>query len=442
MKVDIIDIKLIKSGERIREDLGDLHELSRSIKERGLIQPIAVRPEGGGYELLAGGRRLEACKIAGISTIPVRIYDEPLSELERKSIELEENIRRKDLTFREEVNLQREIHNLQVAIHGPKLGGTRSDLNQEVRGHSVVDTANLLGRSPQSVRDDIKLAEAMEQFPELGWDKCKNKTEAVKLMSRTEESIIRAELAKRATSALSKEKSDLVNKYVVGDFFKMAKQIPNGVMDLVEVDPPFGIALPDVKSNFGENVDSWYNEVNISDYPKFLDELVYECWRVMNDRSWLIFWFAPEPWFDIVFSTLIKHGFKGRRMTAKWVKTGTPGQTRNPEYNLGNAVEEFFYMRKGDASINTNKRGRSNVFDFPVVPAQRKVHPTEKPIPLMKEILNTFAYPGNRILVPFAGSGNTILSALELQMDAVGYDLAKEGKEGYVLKLMGGGGVI
>ena len=115
-----------------------------------------------------------------------------------------------------------------------------------------------------------------------------------------------------------------------------------------------------------------------------------------------------------------------------------PGQTRNPEKNLGNATEEFFYMRKGDASINMNKRGRSNVFEFPVVPAQRKVHPTEKPIPMMKEILNTFAYPGNRVLVPFAGSGNTILAALELQMDAIGYDLAKEGKDGYILKLMGG----
>jgi len=438
MKLDIIDINLIDPGERAREDLGDINGLSRSIKEKGLIQPIAVHAEGDGFQLLAGGRRLAACKLAKIATIPVRIYDKPMSELERKSIELEENIRRLDLGYEEEVKLMRDINDLQIAIHGPKVSGARTDLGQEPSGHGIADTAALLGRDVEGVRRDIKLAEAMEQFPTLGWNKCKNKAEAVRLMARTEESIIRAELAKRATSALSKEKSELANRYIVGDFFKFVEKVPNGVMDLVEVDPPFGIALPEVKSNFGENIDSWYNEVSNEDYPTFLDKLVAECWRVMNERSWLIFWFAPEPWFDIVFSTLIKHGFQGRRMTAKWFKTGMPGQTRNPEKNLGNATEEFFYMRKGDASINMNKRGRSNVFEFPVVPAQRKVHPTEKPIPLMKEILTTFAYPGNRILVPFAGSGNTILAALELQMDAVGYDLAKEGKDGYILKLMGG----
>ena len=438
MRLDIIDINLIDPGTRAREDLGDINELAKSIKDKGLIQPIAVHSEGDGFQLLAGGRRLAACKLAKMATIPVRIYDKPLSELERKSIELEENIRRKDLSYQEEVNLQREIHNLQIAIHGPKISGFRTDLGQESSGHSITDTAALLGRDTESVRRDIKLAEAMEHFPTLGWDKCKNKAEAVRLMARTEESIIRAELAKRATSALSKEKSELANRYIVGDFFEFVRKVPDSIMDLVEVDPPFGIDLPGVKANTMENVDSWYNEVPGESYPSFLDKLVAECWRVMNERSWLIFWFAPEPWFDVVFSTLIKHGFQGRRMTAKWFKTGMSGQTRNPEKNLGNAVEEFFYMRKGDASINMNKRGRSNVFEFPVVPSQRKVHPTEKPIPLMKEILTTFAYPGNRVLVPFAGSGNTILAALELQMDAIGYDLAKEGKDGYILKLMGG----
>ena len=438
MRVDIIDINLINPGSRAREDLGDINGLARSISEKGLIQPIAVHSEGDGFQLLAGGRRLAACKLAKMATIPVRIYDKPMSELERKSIELEENIRRLDLGYEEEVKLMRDIDRLQTAIHGPKIPGTRTDLGQESRGHSIADTAALLGRDVEGVRRDIKLAEAIEQFPSLGWDKCKNKAEAVRLMARTEESIIRAELAKRAIGALSKEKSELANRYIVGDFFEFVKKVPNGVMDLVEVDPPFGIALPEVKANFEENIDSWYNEVPSTDYSAFLDKLVAECWRVMNERSWLIFWFAPEPWFDVVFSTLTKHGFSGRRMTAKWYKTGMPGQTRNPEKNLGNATEEFFYMRKGDASINMNKRGRSNVFEFPVVPSQRKVHPTEKPISLMKEILNTFAYPGNRVLVPFAGSGNTILAALELQMDAIGYDLAKEGKDGYILKLMGG----
>jgi DNA modification methylase len=440
MRVDIIDINLIDVSDRAREDLGDLQELIRSIRDpkKGLIQPLAVEDtKNGRYKLLAGGRRFEACKAIDMVRVPVRIYDEPLSEAEQLSIELEENLNRKDLTFQEEVNLKRRIHNQQVAIHGPKVQGARTDLGQTLVGHSLHDTAVLFKEDVQSVRRDIKLAEAMDQFPDLGWDKCKNKAEAMKLMNRTEEEIIRAELAKRATGTLSKDKQRLAEKYIVGDFFEKVKGIPDGVIDLVEVDPPFGISLPSIKDNRLENIKSWYNEIPANEYASFVDRLIAECWRVMNDRSWLIFWFGPEPWFETVFSILVRHGFEGRRLTGKWVKTNSPHQVHNPRIHLANASEEFFYMRKGDASISLKKQGRSNIFEFPVVPSQRKIHPTEKPILLMKEILETFAYPGARVLVPFAGSGNTLVAAISLQMDPIGYDLAREGKDGFVVRLLG-----
>jgi len=442
MRVEIVNIDSITSTDRHREDMGDLHELARSIKEKGLIQPLAVQdPEGAGiegYTLLAGGRRLEACKIAGLRDIPVRVYDETLSELERKSIELEENIRRKDLEFQEEVNLQREIHNLQVAIHGPKIGPTRTDLEDAIlpEGHSMRDTAKLMGRDITTVSRDIKLANAMEEFPDLDWDKCKNKAEAQKLLARTEEMMIRKVLAERATSVLSKKKSKLADRYVVGDFFELVKNVPDGSMDLAEVDPPFAVGLPDIKKSFSENIDSKYNEIAGPDYPDFLERVVTECWRVMNDHSWLIFWFGPEPWFEVVFNAIIKQGFQCRRMPGIWLKTNVSGQTFQPDMYLGNKYEMFFYAYKGDATININKRGRSNVFEFPVIPPQKKIHPTEKSVPLMEEILNVFAYEGCRVLVPFAGGGNTIRAADHLKMDAIGYDLTSEAKDGYVARLV------
>ena len=439
MKVDIININHIASAGRIREDLGDLNELARSIKDKGLIQPIAVESHGDNtYTLLAGGRRLEACRMVSMAEIPVRIYDGPLSDLERRSIELEENVRRKDLEFQEEVNLQREIHNLQVAIHGEKFGPARTDLEHALlpEGHSMRDTAKLLDRDVSTVSRDIKLANAMDELPDLGWDKCKNKAEAQKLLARTEEMMIRKVLAERATSVLSKKKSKLADRYIVGDFFELVKKVPNASMDLVEVDPPYGIALPDIKGNINENIDSKYNEVSGPDYPDFLERLMAECWRVMNDHSWLIFWFGPEPWFEVVFNAIIKQGFKCRRMPAIWLKTGTGGQTRQPDIYLGNMYEMFFYAYKGDATINLDKRGKPNVFMSSVIPPQKKIHPTEKPVELMKDILQTFAYEGDRGLVPFAGGGNTLRAANHLKMDFIGYDLGKEYKDGYVMRLV------
>lgn len=438
MRVDIVNIDHVASADRHRKDMGDLHELARSIKEKGLIQPIAVEDAGDGtYDLLAGGRRLEACRLAEITTIPVRIYEPGLSDLERQSIELEENIRRKDLEYQEEVNLKRDIHNLQVQIHGEKLGGDRADLEHAIvsEGHSMRDTAELLGEAVGTTSQDIKLAEAMHTMPDLGLDQCKNKAEAMKLLNRVEEVAIRAELAKRATDATKRKDTKLADLYMVGDFFELVQNVPSNVMDIVEVDPPYGIGLPDIKDNIEMGLDTSYTEVSPHEYPQFLERVVEECWRIMNDHSWLIFWFAPEPWFEVVFKTILRQGFNVRRMPGIWVKSGIGGQTRQPDIYLGNLYEMFFYVYKGDATINIDKRGRSNVFEYPVVPSQHKVHDTERPVPLMEDILSTFAYEGARLYVPFCGSGNTLRAGMNLNLSPLGCDVGQEYKDAYVLRL-------
>jgi len=438
MRVEIVNIDSITVADRHRKDLGDLHELARSIKEKGLIQPIAVEDTGDNtYDLLAGGRRLGACRLAEISTIPVRVYESGLSTLERKSIELEENIRRKDLEYQEEVNLKRDIHNLQVQIHGEKFGGARTDLEHALvsEGHSMRDTAELLGEALSTTSQDIKLAEAMVMMPELGLDKCKNKSEALKLLNRAEEVAIRAELATRMMTTTKRKNIKLADLYMVGDFFELVQNVPSGIMDIVEVDPPYAINLPTIKDSIEMNLDTSYAEIPEYEYAAFLERVIGECWRIMNDHSWLIFWFAPEPWFEVVFQTLMRQGFRGRRMTAKWVKSGVGGQSRQPDIYLSNLTEEFFYVYKGDATINIERRGRNNVFPYSVVSSQNKIHDTERPVPLMEDVLSTFAYEGARLFVPFAGSGNTLRAGMNLNMSPLGCDKGQEYKDAYVLRL-------
>jgi ParB family chromosome partitioning protein len=75
-----------------------LAELSQSIKERGLLQPIVVRKDGDDFELLAGERRFRAAKLAGLHRVPalIRDKDDPLE------VALIENLQREDLTPLEE----------------------------------------------------------------------------------------------------------------------------------------------------------------------------------------------------------------------------------------------------------------------------------------------------------------------------------------------------
>jgi len=93
-----IAIDTIVVGERRREDFGDLASLVTSIQEHGLIQPIVIDSRN---RLVAGMRRLAACKLLEWTEIDVRQYGE-LTDQELRILELEENLRRKDLSAYEQ----------------------------------------------------------------------------------------------------------------------------------------------------------------------------------------------------------------------------------------------------------------------------------------------------------------------------------------------------
>jgi ParB family chromosome partitioning protein len=98
-----------KYQPRTRMDPGSLEELAASIKAQGLIQPISVRPIGGGrYEIIAGERRWRACQIAGLAELPVLVRDIP--DDAALAMSLIENIQRENLNPLEEAaGLQRLI---------------------------------------------------------------------------------------------------------------------------------------------------------------------------------------------------------------------------------------------------------------------------------------------------------------------------------------------
>ena len=96
-----------KYQPRTRMDEGSLYELAESIKAQGIMQPILVRPVGGGkYEIIAGERRSRAARLAGLSEVPVLVKDVP--DEAAAAMALIENIQREDLNPLEEAQgLQR-----------------------------------------------------------------------------------------------------------------------------------------------------------------------------------------------------------------------------------------------------------------------------------------------------------------------------------------------
>ena len=129
-------------------DPDKLKGLMLSIKEKGVIQPVIVRPKGDGYELIAGERRLRAAKGLGIGQIPAIIRD--VNDAEALEIALIENIQRDDLNPIEEAKayqrLSEEFSLTQEQI-SEKVGRDRA---------SVSNTLRLL-KLPDKIRAEIYL---------------------------------------------------------------------------------------------------------------------------------------------------------------------------------------------------------------------------------------------------------------------------------------------
>jgi len=125
-------------------------------------------------------------------------------------------------------------------------------------------------------------------------------------------------------------------------------------------------------------------------------------------------------------------GFKTHWNTGRWCQGAGYASTQVPYYRLGNTIQEFFYFSKKSAQIVVP---HPDVFNFAPNPAEARTHPFEKPIELMTEIITTFTQAGAMIVVPFAGSGHTLLAAHNQNSTAIGWDISSEFKRRYIAKV-------
>jgi ParB family chromosome partitioning protein len=94
-------MRLLHPSKRaLRADVGPISGLMLSIQEKGLLEPIVVRPVGEGFEVVAGGRRYEACKRLGWRNVPCHVVE--LDDKEAFEVSLLENIQRETLNPIEE----------------------------------------------------------------------------------------------------------------------------------------------------------------------------------------------------------------------------------------------------------------------------------------------------------------------------------------------------
>lgn len=443
-----ISIPKISIGDRGREDLGKLEELANDIKQNGLIAPIALKEQGKDYYLLAGERRLEACKLLEHKTIPAIVYPEDTPPLKCLIIELSENAKRKNMTPEETSRLALKIHRLGIELEG------EAKPSNNFEGWNLEKTASVLGISRSYAADFVKTGVAFEVGLE-GLDKAKTADDAIKLVRKFKKDTIKKTQAKEVEKRIEKKpderrKKELLDSYIIcpptskedlleNGFFEIVKDIPDNSIDLIELDSPYAQRLEKkgeqdagakkFSSATGAASMNEYEDIPPELFPSWCKKMYSECYRILKPARWFIVWFATEPWQEKIFQWLMDAEFKGKRIGGYWIKP--IGQSMHPEINMASTVERFYYVSKGPARLN--REGRNNSFNYKG--CSNKSHPTERPIEMMNDIISTFVTPGSHIVVPCAGSGNTLLAACNHNCSGIGVDIVEKYKVDYTLKI-------
>lgn len=146
VKVKLIDIEPNRDQPRKQFDDEALTELSNSIAQHGVLQPLLVRPmPDGGYQLVAGERRWRASRMAGLTEVPVVIRD--LTDSQVAQLALVENLQRENLNPLEEANGYKELSD--------KFGYTQEKISE------------IVGKSRSAVANALRLLNLSESVQEM-----------------------------------------------------------------------------------------------------------------------------------------------------------------------------------------------------------------------------------------------------------------------------------
>lgn len=395
IKLDKINVK----DGRFRSEFGEIEELAESIEKYGLIHPPVIDEDN---NIIAGERRVRACKYLELEEIEVRLMDD-LTELERREIELEENIQRKQFSWQEEVRAKKEIDQIKREIHGSKVKGHETD------GWGVTDTAKELDQSVGTVSQDIKLANAMDEYPEIAEEK--NKHRAMKKLKKLEEEKTYQEMLELMEDKELSDRFELHNQ----DCIEWLKERESNSVDLIIMDPPWGIDM-DTASQTAKKSGIEYVD-DIDEILFIVDKAIEEAYRVLKDDAHLYCFFGIRH-YQLFKDLIIENGFQVDEVPLVWTKgqAGAPAKYRT----YPSSYETIFFCYKGKRDLNS---GDNNHFNYKRPKNDDRVHSAQKPISLIRNFIENSSEPGDVVVDPFMGSGSTVAAAVLSDRQGIGIEM-------------------
>jgi ParB/RepB/Spo0J family partition protein len=444
LTVAIRDIIVDKGRQRKSFNEKELNDLWLSIQDRGLINPLTIRldPLDGTYHLVAGERRYRAIlsHLGPDEEVPCCLF-ENLSPFEQKAIELEENLRRADLSPTEEAEALAELHETHISLSG---GEKTSGKHDQSGAWGISDTAGIIGKALSTTSADLELGQTLQYLKEENPEVYNHVTERGEAKSksaikrRIDRLVSGATRTLEAKAALAKapQMGEVIER---GDARELIKKLPDSSVDLIITDPPWGVLdeqslRQGLALHVGREGVSWDE-----DGKRALEvwrDLTEDLFRVLKDGSHLYcfinavprnFERAEEsPCFTTFAQALVRSGFLVRPAPLVWVKDIAFGHVPDQFQQYPMCTESIIFARKGSRTFN---EAPSHDYFINGVVNKEKIHLAEKPVDLIGKLINHSGVDHGLFLDPFSGSGALLLAAAthkKYPMRIKGFELSEK----------------
>ncbi len=422
----LVPLASIIVGQRQRRDIapGPLVELANSIAQTGLIHPLVCWPSPDGkWHLSVGERRLRAIQSLNTRTpiptfqcgdvavppgeVPITPLSEIIDEITRFETELHENVFRQDLSWQDKARALADLHSMRASVNPSQ---TVNDTGAELASHGSVKSAEV-GR--RQVREAQIVAQNLDNDKIVN---ARNQKEALTLIYKAQEEAATAALVKRRLAAMPQTSKPQI-EIRHADLITLLPQLPSDTYDLVLADPPYGIDAsgPGYRSraiqhhNYSDDADT---------AREIARHILTEGFRVAKPRANLFVFCAIEyfPFLRLIGSNM---GWVPFPRPLIWAKSDSEGLAPWGGQGPRITTEFIFYATKGQRGLAASP---IDVFRVNRVGRSDRVHAAEKPVELMRRLIECSTLAGDIVLDPCCGSGSSMVAARDSKRFGLGIE--------------------
>lgn len=424
-----IDLDRITIGPRQRKRLESvpLADLEESIRQRGLIHPPTYREIDGEsgtiWQLIVGERRTTVMKrlhdkgvqfyhdgaLVPRGKIPILTLQQNLTRADLKQVEFDENKIREPLPWQDEAEALAEIHRLRLEENPSQ---SRLATAQQLIDEKVVETNTSAHALAQRIQRATAITENLSN-PTIA--KARNETEAYNLILKGEEEKINATIARRRLASAGGIPDIALRQ---GDCTDILKSLPEHIADLILADPPFGIG-----ADAGGFRQRSVHHHNYEDTPENAEAvakaIITEGFRVAKPMAnlWM---FCDIDMFFRLRDMCKRTGWVPFRTPVIWRKSASEGMAPWQSKGPRRTYELLLYATKGQRGLITSP---VDILDFSRVSRSERIHAAEKPVDLLRVLIECATLPGDFVLDPCCGSGSSMVAAKALKRTGLGIEM-------------------